>query len=125
MEAPKAQDPKQLRTWIPCILATLLLFGLSSVLREITPAARLALAKEIPEHFTEGWETILDIGGLLWIPILLAAAWGFRLFWKGSRSGVLIWFLAILIVFSCVHVVLIGGIYGKLVLEPYESHERR
>src|SRR5260221_1180460 len=109
MDVPKAQAPKQLGTWIPCILSTLLLFGLSSALREITPAARLALGKEIPEHFTEGWESILDFGELLWIPLLLAAAWGFRLFWKGSRSGVLIWFLWMMIVFSVVHAVLIAG----------------
>jgi len=124
MDVPKARDPKQLRTWIPCLLSTLLLFGLSSALREMTPAARVALEKEIPEHFTEGWETILDFGEILWIPLVLAAAWGFRLFWKGSRSGVLTWFLWMMIAFSGVHAVLIAGIYGKLVLEPYESHER-
>lgn len=120
----KAEEPKNIRTWIPCVGSTLVLFGLSSVLRAITPAARLELAKEIPEGYTEGWDSILDFGELLWIPLLIAAAWGFRLFWKSSRSNVLLWFLWLTILFSGVHAVLITSLYGKLVFARYEYRER-
>jgi hypothetical protein len=103
-EASTPREPLSPRIWIPCALSSLILFGLSSCLRFWVAMFRQIKDPSfhllVPEFFS-------TVGSYLWIPVLLASAWGLRLMWTRRRAAVLTWFLWTMVVLTFLHAYLI------------------
>jgi hypothetical protein len=53
----------------------------------------------------------LGLALFLWVPLLMASAWGFRLLWRGNRPAALSWFLWMTITFTSLQAFLIYSLY--------------
>jgi hypothetical protein len=124
-EVPDFRNPRTPRTWIPCALSTLALFGLSTSLRTMAPAARLALQRGPFPVFQQERLTLLEFGCWLWIPLLIATAGGLWMFRRSTRTGVLTWFLWTTLSFGSVYVLLLFWLGWLTLLEPNVYHPGR
>jgi hypothetical protein len=80
-------------TWLACALAALISLGLSLRFLRIIRCEKHIYALMEMKELPSATERTLELGPHMWIVILLATAWGFRLLRMRRGSDALSWFM--------------------------------